>query len=394
MPIHKQGSGYQWGNHGKVYRGPGAKKKAEAQAAAAHANGFHESQGGIIHGASPKSFKHNVEHEMDKHPGKSHRAQDLAVAYSVQKEAKKKRMAQGGDVEKGKHADNHAYNYDDTQSAKGVNKVAPVYNQTENRMEHGNSEGGLPAKRAYGPSKAAKRHHEETLSELRSMPKPKLEGLARGGEVEHDHKELERKMSMRQPKHAKLSPKKHANILHGKTFKVRSHDEEDEMPKMAEGGKVQDDMGSEDERLAEHDRPSHEDPSVVSEEMGAKPEEDGEHVPAAHEDLSGPPEDEYMADHDQLLAHGGEAHSIVDRIMQRRRMAEGGQVDIDENEEEQPNEFYEQNEAAMKENYDEAMDDIDEGHSPSIDDPEESREENEDDADMISQIRRRMKSRR
>ncbi|MHB8391453.1 MAG: hypothetical protein ACYDBH_18045 [Acidobacteriaceae bacterium] len=40
MPIHKAGSGEQWGNHGKVYHGPDAKEKAEKQAAAAHANGF------------------------------------------------------------------------------------------------------------------------------------------------------------------------------------------------------------------------------------------------------------------------------------------------------------------------------------------------------------------
>lgn len=40
MPIHKEGSGEQWGNHGKVYHGPDAKEKAEKQAAAAHAHGF------------------------------------------------------------------------------------------------------------------------------------------------------------------------------------------------------------------------------------------------------------------------------------------------------------------------------------------------------------------
>ena len=37
MPIHKEGSGYQWGNHGKVYP---TREGAEKQAAAAHANGF------------------------------------------------------------------------------------------------------------------------------------------------------------------------------------------------------------------------------------------------------------------------------------------------------------------------------------------------------------------
>ena len=37
MPIHKEGSGWQWGNHGKVYP---TRAGAERQAEAAHANGF------------------------------------------------------------------------------------------------------------------------------------------------------------------------------------------------------------------------------------------------------------------------------------------------------------------------------------------------------------------
>ncbi len=37
MPVHKEGSGWQWGHHGKVYP---TKEKAEEQAAAAHANGY------------------------------------------------------------------------------------------------------------------------------------------------------------------------------------------------------------------------------------------------------------------------------------------------------------------------------------------------------------------
>lgn len=40
MPVHKQGSGYQWGGKGKVYTGPNAKAKATAQGRAAYANGY------------------------------------------------------------------------------------------------------------------------------------------------------------------------------------------------------------------------------------------------------------------------------------------------------------------------------------------------------------------
>ena len=40
MPVHSNGSGFQWGSHGKVYKGKGAKEKAAKQGAAAFANGY------------------------------------------------------------------------------------------------------------------------------------------------------------------------------------------------------------------------------------------------------------------------------------------------------------------------------------------------------------------
>lgn len=41
MPVHKVGKDcYQWGEHGKIYCGKGAKAKAEKQEKAAYANGY------------------------------------------------------------------------------------------------------------------------------------------------------------------------------------------------------------------------------------------------------------------------------------------------------------------------------------------------------------------
>ena len=48
MPVHKVRTtrgghpvtGYQWGQHGKIYTGPGAEKKATAQGQAAYAAGY------------------------------------------------------------------------------------------------------------------------------------------------------------------------------------------------------------------------------------------------------------------------------------------------------------------------------------------------------------------
>lgn len=95
------------------------------------------------------------------------------------------------------------------------------------------------------------------------------------------------------------------------------------------------------------------------------------------------PEDEYMADH---FADGG----IVEKIMAKRRVPDG-QVDIQENGEEMPNQFDDLNEMAVKkELYD------DEQLSPQ---PMDSNEHGDDltDADahdMVDMIRRKIKAKR
>lgn len=127
-----------------------------------------------------------------------------------------------------------------------------------------------------------------------------------------------------------------------------------------------------------------------------------------------PAEDEYMASH---FAEGGEVEedhhdSITAAIMAKRdrmhamidsgsmdeddavRMADGGMVDIDSNNEEQPNSYYNRNEhAALKENYDSDMDDLSEPmDSNEMGDSREDDEENK--LDMVSSIRSKMNMKR
>lgn len=40
MPIHKVNGGYKFGTKGKLYKGKGAKNKAQKQAKAIYANGY------------------------------------------------------------------------------------------------------------------------------------------------------------------------------------------------------------------------------------------------------------------------------------------------------------------------------------------------------------------
>ena len=75
MPIHKEGSGYEWGNQGKVYHGKNAREKAEKQAAAAHANGFK----GDKESSHEKDISQRIKREYERgHPLK----QAEAIAYS------------------------------------------------------------------------------------------------------------------------------------------------------------------------------------------------------------------------------------------------------------------------------------------------------------------------
>lgn len=51
MPVHSvAGGGEQWGRHGKVYHGPDAKQKAQAQGRAAYANGYRGDEAGACAG--------------------------------------------------------------------------------------------------------------------------------------------------------------------------------------------------------------------------------------------------------------------------------------------------------------------------------------------------------
>ena len=53
----------------------------------------------LIKSGSKKAFEKNVKTEMDANPDKKDKAQNLAIAYNVQKQARKKKFAEGGVAE-------------------------------------------------------------------------------------------------------------------------------------------------------------------------------------------------------------------------------------------------------------------------------------------------------
>lgn len=52
----------------------------------------------LIKSASKKALQKNIETEMKSNPDKKDRSKNIAIAYSIQRQAKKKKMAEGGEV--------------------------------------------------------------------------------------------------------------------------------------------------------------------------------------------------------------------------------------------------------------------------------------------------------
>lgn len=120
-------------------------------------------------GKSEKAFKENIKTEMEH--GKPQN-QALAIAYSMKRKAKAKKMAEGGDADSGKNRKDFE---------KGVHK--PAFDM---QYHQGTSHAGRDAK--YGGAyfrQTAKAQHRNKLEELRSMKKPKL--MAHGGMAEHHY---------------------------------------------------------------------------------------------------------------------------------------------------------------------------------------------------------------
>lgn len=217
----------------------------------------------------------------------------------------------------------------------------------------------------------------------------------------------------------RVQPIKHPKMVPSNAFSARLRDQESDLETSAKpnNGPQQQPPAIDNEEGADRKGPSV--PALkmkkmakggmINEEVSmSKSEEDMEEHPAGLEsddDSKKPSNSEIMSNHVEMLADGGminhdevedDLHdSIAAAIMakkDRMKMAEGGQVDLDSNAEEQPNSYYHQNEdAALKENYDEGMDNL----KQPMDSNEHGHELSDEDAhDLVSKIRMKMAARR
>ena len=337
----------------------------------------------LFKGSSKKAFEHNIKAEMN--AGKP-QPQALAIAYSVKRKHPKK-MAEGGTVAaKTESRPMPSKRYNDSRDLmQNDHETPPAHSGwTDRTPEKAASSGPRPKMQPINAPKMA------ASSVFKARPADAL-----GRALKADEAHLEQHDAPASPKE---QPPKRDDELRPNRQGPAVH----KMKMMAEGGPVP------------HER--------HLEEYGPEAEEDEVEHPAGLEsdnDEMAPAKDEFMADHfaeggdvdeDTIIpdkgwgaiimkAHGGEVEpeeeeehhaSIASAIMAKRhKFAEGGEVDLDENSMEQPNEYYHENEdAALKENYDEGMSSY---HSGT--DDEDGRtlsDEDEHEKPMIAAIRRKM----
>jgi len=134
----------------------------------------------LIHKKSPAAFKKNIKAEI--HAGKPQK-QAVAIAYSVKRKAEHHKNGHGGEIEECETC------LADGGEVKGVHEPVDKEFTREESKKYPHAAIGARQSMAgrelehNGDVEKAKSEHHRVLGELRSMPKPKIQGLAHGGEV-------------------------------------------------------------------------------------------------------------------------------------------------------------------------------------------------------------------
>lgn len=323
----------------------------------------------LIQKKSKKAFEHNVKAEMES--GKPQK-QSLAIAFSVQRKPKKKKMAEGGEVKdsakqeprpmpKEVAKDSKEVSHNRSQKAASQDKMT---DQPE-RMQAGKGK-TFPLKHpSMAKSDAFSTKLRDEEDHLQSYAKPMFEGGAVSEEAsEADH-----------------APK--ITIGDGDDMEKGPAQDEFMADHFADGGSI-DPKG-----VAEGARQGGSLSDAWNGLTHPKWAEGGEVTERADElDSQEPVQNQHFHSEEEALDH---ASSIVAAVMsKRKKMAEGGRVDIEENGQEEPNGFYKRNEdEVLKENYD---DDFKSMSQPE-DSNEDGREIEHDKHDMLSEVRAKMKRR-
>ena len=309
-------------------------------------------------------------------------SKDLALAYAIKRKTGIKKMADGGSVK---------------DSAKAKARPSTEELADDAKMTHQNE-----GKKSLPEDKMLPRPDKSSLKGMRTTPikhpsmvpssvvstrlRSEEDDLQRSAKVNDGPQEeppkrddeLDAKKEGRKP-----NPENDLmSSMHPSPFEMRP----DRMPrKMAKGGEINElepmHDAEEDDQVdpagleQDHDEESPAPVKFMAGKMMAK----GGEVDDMDQDMS----------EEELEHHASIASAIMARTAKAKMMAEGGAVDLDENETEQPNDMEHLGEAALKEDYDASIDGI---HQPEASNEHGHKIEDEDSHDMISRIMARMKS--
>lgn len=331
----------------------------------------------LMQGRSKKAFSKNVETEMK--AGKP-QDQSLAIAYDIKRKNSKKKMAYGGKAE------------NDNAEVPAPKHTTGGPSEDEFMSSHA-TDGGSPPRYS----------DDERLPESETMADHFAKGgtacYADGSEVKPPKKPMD------------ITPMDEdtRKQMGKKPLVIDIYNPNEDPANLAFGGAAEDDMEpavpmrkSDDTRFPEDE--------YMSTDKWSKGA-----APARKPDDKRPSRAEYMADH---FAEGGEAEghygSVAEAIMakKRKKYADGGMVDLDENAREEPNNEDQMSyEALKKENYSEdagleqmgsPMDSNERGRDLPDEDMHDGaksmdkdyHERGTDDTDMLNSIMRKMRAKR
>jgi hypothetical protein len=166
----------------------------------------------LIKSGSKKALMKNIKTEMEAHPGKENRAQNLAIAYSVQRKNKKKHMAEGGKVE---HDADKPWSHEDKKDfAQGASEMSPLAQKIKNAVM--GTPSPAPQMKAHGGEMHEEDMHEEHGGEVCSH----CAGTGKMSHMSH-HERMEHEPDHEMP---------HDKSMVERIMQKRKH--------MAEGGQV------------------------------------------------------------------------------------------------------------------------------------------------------------
>lgn len=337
----------------------------------------------LFQGKSKKAFSKNVETEM--HAGKP-QTQALAIAYNMKKRPKKK-MASGGEV-----------------SASNEKRPMPEDKHDDAKMVSQNSNDKAPSQDSWTsrPDKVSLKGRTFPLKRPKMVPSDSF-----STKLMDEEDDLESSASVNNgPQHQPPKADDEEGADRQGPDSIDLH-----MKRMADGGMINEEVSMHDAEEDEVEHPAH----LEEDDDQMKPSEDeymsghfakGGMIDDEMDATASNPASRLDAGYGKVImkADGGEISpedeqmdelhsSIASAIMaKRRKMAEGGEVDLSINADEEPNhEDQESFEALKKENYSESA------GLEKLDQPSDSNLHHvmldSDEHDMISAIRRKMKSR-